>query len=261
MRWLACLVLLPMAVSAQLTVGLPSSTDTPVVPFDVPLTNNPISLITMRTQTQTLADGTHIVHTSREMFYRDAQGRIRTETETKPPGAASASTHRVTVDDPIANRVISWTENPASMRKEYFVYTFAQPPMMIGTPPPPPDPSDDIAPPRPPHSASAANRLDTQHQILGTRDIQGLLCRAERTTTPYPGNFLGNDQPIVVTDERCVSRELRRTLQEIRVDPRSGVMTVAVELVSHENPSPTLFRPPPDYVERATAPIEPPLQP
>ncbi len=218
--------------------------------------NNPLSLVEVRTRTQTLADGTHIVSKTREMFYRDAQGRTRTEIETIASGL-QAGMRNVNISDPVAGVFYSWAENPSATRKEYVSRAMRTPPLMTNAPPaavtgaqPPPV---DVLPRAPfplPANTADAPRPEVVRQDLGTRDVQGIPCRAEQTITTYPTDFVGNDRPIVVTDERCVSRELGRTLQQTRDDPRSGLTTLSVESLSRDDPPAALFQPPPGYTER-----------
>ncbi len=251
MRRLVALLFMPLAIAAQTaTVSLTSSTTPGALPFSSPVTNNPVSLVEVRTRTQTLADGTHIVRKTREMFYRDAQGRTRSETELPAPAVAHTQIHTVTVYDPIAGKTLTWTENPSATRKEYFARTVTKPALMADAPPPVQmEPVRN--PPLLPDTAAASNRPQVQREDLGMHDVQGFPCKADRSTTTYPVDFLGNDRPIVVTEERCVSRELGRTLQQTRSDPRSGVTTLAVESLTRGEPSPTLFQPPAGYTERA----------
>ena len=252
MRCLA-FILLPasLACAAQAVVGAVSSSTIPVPPFGSTVVNSPISLVEVRTRMQTLADGTHIVRRTREMFYRDEQGRTRTETETTPSGMANVVVHNVNVNDPVAGTVITWTESPAVGRKEYFTRNVKAVPLLADAPPPSAQPPVRVPTGASSTVVSVTARPEVRREDLGTRDVQGLSCIADRTTTTYPVDFLGNDRPIVVTDERCVSRELGRTLLQTRDDPRSGVLTVTVESLSHNSPQSALFQPPVGYVEHA----------
>ena len=258
MRSLACLFLplsLACAAAQAAAVGLASSSTVSAGAFGTPVTNNPVSLVAVRTRTQTLADGTHIIQKTREMYYRDSQGRTRTEAEFPAAGMNRVQIHSVSVYDPVAGKSLTWTEIPSATRKEYFARSIARPALMADAPQPAPLLA---APTRPasrmPDINAAASRPQVQHEDLGIVYVQGFACKADRTITIYPIDFFSNDRPITATEERCISRELGRTLQETRDDPRSGVSALAIESLSRGEPAATLFQPPAGYTERPVTP-------
>jgi hypothetical protein len=82
---------------------------------------------------------------------------------------------------------------------------------------------------------------------LGSKSIAGVSATGTRTTITIPAGQIGNDQPIVITDERWYSPELQVTVQSTHSDPRVGATTYALQNVSRAEPSPTLFQVPADY--------------
>ena len=71
---------------------------------------SPFSGQEVTTQTETLANGTHITHTMTSQFYRDASGRTRVERSFSKVGPWSTSgqpTTMVEISDPVAGARIS----------------------------------------------------------------------------------------------------------------------------------------------------------
>jgi hypothetical protein len=71
----------------------------------------PFSATATTQTTQTLADGTHVSQTTTVVQYRDAEGRVRTET-TQPGGPSSGPTKVITIRDPVAN--VTYRLDPAN---------------------------------------------------------------------------------------------------------------------------------------------------
>jgi len=64
-------------------------------------TGKPFSATVTTQTTQTLVDGTHVNQTTTMMEYRDAEGRVRTETS-QPGVSSSGQTRIITIRDPVA---------------------------------------------------------------------------------------------------------------------------------------------------------------
>ncbi len=70
-----------------------------------PVTGAPYSAVATTEMTQTLADGSHIVHNSSATLYRDSLGRERREESLANPGATSGTSQApqmVFISDPVA---------------------------------------------------------------------------------------------------------------------------------------------------------------
>ena len=82
---------------------------------------------------------------------------------------------------------------------------------------------------------------------LGNRDFYGV--RAEGTLSTYtiPANAVGNQQPIVVSEEIWRSPELKLVVYSKRSDPRYGDTIYRLENISRTEPSANLFAVPTDY--------------
>jgi hypothetical protein len=89
---------------------------------------------------------------------------------------------------------------------------------------------------------------------LGTTTILGFQAKGRRIITTIPAGKMGNDQPIVSSQESWValSLDLGFALKEVRDDPRSGVTTREVTSLSQGEPDPALFQPPDGYEVKTT---------
>ena len=228
-------------------------------------TGVPVTIAFERKTLQTLADGTHISRTTHEWFYRDSQGRTRMEYElNSPSGMPQALRTNIIVNDTVAGQTISWN-TAQNAPKLYTVTQFgrnldpsAANPGLRPAPvtPMPVTPMMTAALPSSPPQQPVM-RPTTNRENLGTQDVHGAPCEATRTTTVYPVDMLGNDRPITVVREFCMSRQLGRNLSEHQDDPRTGLMTLTVTSLSRTDPDPALFQPPPDYTERPQPPSVP----
>ncbi len=227
-------------------------------------TGDPVSMVFERTQTHTLADGTHITNVTHEQFYRDSEGRIRTDHDSGLPAQSGAPTTMVTVLDPVARFTLHWqTGGSGTMPRQFtsvdqdvLAERASRRPSATdaGTDPSLPQLHRAPATPQPPAQTSERPRPTHTTQNLGTQQVLGESCEATRTTVVYPPGLLGNDRPITTTTERCLSHEFGRALREVVNDPRSGTRTLTLQSMTRDEPDPMLFHPPADYTERSQTP-------
>jgi hypothetical protein len=213
------------------------------------------------TQTvQTLADGTHITNgTQKVMYYRDSQGRTRTErTAMTPPGFLSASSAAppvfIEITDPVAGYRYSFDSNSHTVhRMPIGPMPFASRKViaLAPLPSPPPLPSQLTAVMVSTAGAAvipAANEQrpqpNTTTEQLGTQTIEGVLAEGVRRTTIYPVGFVGNDRPVTAVSENWTSRELGMAVLTKNADPRSGETTMRLTNISRTEPDASLFQPP-----------------
>jgi hypothetical protein len=223
------------------------------------VTGSPYSAEEVTEQVQTLADGTHISQPAPKIkFYRDSQGRTRTErTFPLPAGAFPAG-----VDAPVIIEIFDAVSG-ARYTLEPRNHTARR--ISFPTPPPPPPP------PPPPNSATAsatkvarisplfapgapaavqdgqAQRPQFSHESLGTQTIEGVLAEGSRTTVLYPIGAVGNDRPITTVSETWVSPELKTVVLSKNSDPRNGDSTTRLTNISRSEPDASLFQIPADY--------------
>ncbi len=223
------------------------------------VTGSPYSAEEVTEQVQTLADGTHISQPSPKMkFYRDSQGRTRTErTFPLPAGAFPAG-----VDAPVIIEIFDavsgarYTLEPRNHTARRISFPTLPPP-----PPPPPPPNSAnasatrvarISPVFAPAPAVAAQdgqaqRPQFSHESLGTQTIEGVLAEGSRTTVIYPIGAVGNDRPITTVSETWMSPELKTVVLSKNSDPRNGDSTIRLTNISRSEPDASLFQIPADY--------------
>jgi hypothetical protein len=209
----------------------------------------------------TLFDGTRIERTVTAKFYRDSAGRVRREQTVM--GLAELDPARdtaqiVTIVDPAAGVV--WTLNTESRTAHRLLFRTRS---MAAPPPPPPPPPAGVgmagpgAPPPPP--AAPPKPVE---EAIGTREIEGLRATGVKSTLTIPAGQIGNDRPIVVTEERWQSPELGVLLYSRRRDPRTSDVEYRLTNITRTEPSADLFTVPSDYtvVEPPPPPPPPPGQ-
>jgi len=198
---------------------------------------SPFSGQEVTTQTETLANGTHITHTMTSQFYRDASGRTRVERSFSKVGPWSTSgqpTTMVEISDPVAGA-------------RYFL----NPSKQTGT--------KEVVSPRP---AGAHTRMThpASPQVttasLGSQTIQGLTVTGTMTTRVIPAGEMGNDQAITITDEKWYSPDLQMTVLTKHIDPRNGETDFAMQNISRTAPDASLFAPPSSYAMTTRTPGE-----
>lgn len=207
------------------------------------VTGMPYSAEQVTEHVQTLADGTHITQAEETTkFYRDSQGRTRTEhTFRLPPGLQGSAPTMIEIMDPVAG--VHYTLE--SQNKTAHKMTF---PAL-----PPPSPNSDSTSARRVRTLPAqisneeALRPQFSSESLGTQTIEGIVAEGTRTTTTYPVGSIGNDRPITVTTENWRSPDLKVMVLSKTSDPRSGDRTTKLINISRAEPDPSLFQVPPDY--------------
>jgi len=90
-------------------------------------------------------------------------------------------------------------------------------------------------------------KRDLVRQDLGADTIMGIDVRGTRTTVTTPAGAVGNDQPLVRTDEIWVAPGLGLILRSLSDDPRMGKTDREVVSLDLNAADPSLFQPPADY--------------
>jgi hypothetical protein len=84
-------------------------------------------------------------------------------------------------------------------------------------------------------------------EALGTQVIEGVQAEGTRITITIPAGQIGNERPIVTTNERWYSPELQTVVMTKNSDPRSGETTYRLTNLNRNEPDPALFQVPTDY--------------
>jgi hypothetical protein len=174
------------------------------------------------TTTQVLLDGTRIERTSRTRVWRDRMGRVRREETAIGLGPLSPDNDAVTtitIEDPVTSQMHTLNPERQTARSS----RTAAPPVRYGSNQP------------------------IGSESLGTRDIEGVKAIGWRMTRTIPAGQIGNDRPIVSTDERWESPELKVLVLSRQNDPRTGTVEYRLTNISRSEPPPDLFTIPGNY--------------
>jgi hypothetical protein len=95
--------------------------------------------------------------------------------------------------------------------------------------------------------APPSQRPGPVREDLGTMTIQGVEAHGYRTTTTTPVGEIGNDQPLVQTQEEWVAPGLGFQVRSVRDDPQQGKETQELVKLDQGEPDAALFQPPEGY--------------
>jgi PII-like signaling protein len=194
-----------------------------------PVVGKPLSASEVRHSEQILFDGSHINNNETEHFYRDALGRMRTETAT---GAV--------VFDPVAG----FTYDLTTSRKTYT--------------------KSPVSPAAVYTIAAAAHRSSIRSQIVQGKEksenapvvedlpaqmLNGVYVKGTRVTITIPAGSIGNDHDLKVINERWFSDDLELLVKSSNTDPRFGISTYELTNIVQAPPQPALFEIPAGYTE------------
>ncbi len=214
------------------------------------VTGSPVSAREVNKTVQTLSDGTEIVSSHSTMFYRDSQGRTRTEPEKG----------QVLIMDPVAG--VRITLNPyektavriqapglSGGRGGAFTFTpdgktvtmqyklQAEAAAM----------REDLAKITAEARATTQPKNQANTEDLGFLMQNGVMAQGTRSTLTIPQGQIGNSRDIHVVNERWYSKDLQMIVKSVNSDPRFGVTTFELTNISQNAPDPTLFQVPTGY--------------
>jgi hypothetical protein len=196
------------------------------------VTGQPFSVIEKVTRTETLGDGTKIVHRTEEQRWRDAQGRLRTQSaEVQANGEVVF--HRTEIFDPATRTMMmlqldkktamvmhmperngehrQWPEDATGERVK-----MSMPDVQVKT-------------------------VD-----LPGKTVAGVYGVGTRTTRVRPAGSIGNDHEIVSTSDRYESPDLKILLYSSLDDPREKMVREVTSL-SRTDPDAAMFEVPKDF--------------
>ncbi len=229
---------------------------------------------------QVLADGNRIVRRNSTQIARDGQGRTRQEYTFTPPGGpapdGSTQVTMISINDPTTG--VTYTLHPETRTAE----KIPLPEMSAveveegavghsveagavagggnrifirkhGGPGPEAGVSAAAVPMPGAHIArykfAVANAVidSGAAEGLGKQIMEGLEVEGKRTTLTIPAGQIGNEQPIVVTNESWYSPELQLIVFSKRDDPMAGTTTYRLTNIVRAEPDPALFEVPAEY--------------
>lgn len=267
------------ATSSQMSVGTNQSILSAITES---VTNAQYQADKISRSVQTLSDGTVIMHETRGLIARDAQGRMREDIYMVHSGQMNGrqmnlSLQSATVGDPLAHTMLFWVGDKTKIAMQMQLPSLpksAMGAMLAGTPPPPPggsagsqslqtmpnfgDPHSPLVPAGGQQPNSVTIRMpdpaaldtpkdDVRTEELGKQSIEGLLVTGKRITTTIPTGKVDNDRPIVVVHEEWRSPELKIVVKTIDTDPRTGVQTMELRGLTRTDPDAALFKAPAGY--------------
>lgn len=217
------------------------------------VSGQPYSASATTQTTQTLSDGNRIVRKETAKVYRDSMGRMRRDLAVSAIGPWSSTggpMQMVSIFDPVAgaNYMLNVQEKKAFKM---------------------------IPPPKPPAGTATVERGDRvfvgggpgmaaagptvafmekdagigtrSQESLGTQEIEGVQAQGTRVTETIPAGKIGNEKPIVITDERWYSPELQLDVLVKHSDARMGEVVYRLSDINREEPDASLFQVPSDY--------------
>jgi len=205
----------------------------------------PYSAVEEAIHTQTLSDGTQLTEKHlMQKFYRDSQGRERTEHPfCQGPDESLGSSMVVEIHDPMMG--YAYVLEPEG----HIAHRFKSDPILHVAPVPQRDAAKvatDLVP-----ATVGVKRDNEPPQIvtesLGSQMIEGIYAEGTRTTRTIPAGREGNDRPINIVQESWVSKELEVSILNKYIDPRSGESTTRLTNLDLSEPSIDLFQLPLDY--------------
>lgn len=208
-----------------------------------PTAGAPFSAVAKMESATAFADGNRIVRNREVHYFRDGQGRTRTERGEGPNKV-------VTINDPVGGEV--YIVHPQF--KNVIAYKWSA---GGGAPPPPVTPfmDDDIAPfallgigMR--LGAGPATEASSDTTSLGQKSINGLAVTGSRLVRNIPSGALGNEKPITSTLDRWVSADLGIPVQITEKSSIGGEVTLNLGQIVRAEPDAALFAPPAGYTRR-----------
>jgi len=169
---------------------------------------------------------THVMFIS--MLARDSKGKLYFENRrpVDETGQPRPRWYFIVIDPQEKTRTICYTSTKTCRINSFRRISFGE--------------SDDVDAPR-------ASTMETIS--LGSSVIDALAVDGRRETTSVAAGVYGNPQPLVITREIWHSPELNLDISITKTDPRSGVQTRKIEIVSRGEPDADYFTIPSDYTQ------------
>lgn len=209
------------------------------------IAGHPFSAVATSHSTTQFSDGNRIVRTNIVRYFRDGQGRVRTERNQSGQGAAtSQNISIVIIDDPVSGErynlmpqskaAVVWKLS-GSTREHLQAAAGAQeaPFALLGL---------GMA-----IGASAATESSEATTSLGQKTIAGVNTTGTRIVRTIPSGVLGNEKPITSTIEEWDSSDLGIPVQVTEKSSLGGVTTLTLGEVVFGEPDPALFTVPGGY--------------
>lgn len=207
--------------------------------FTKVVTGEPYTAQAVTTMQQTLSDGATITRKVTASIARDTDGRTMRSQVMSGFGNSHMSNGAaiVTIFDPVAHQRIEYDTAHKTAR----IFELPQGPAGArggreGRPAHGPRPG-------PP----GGSRPNIVRESLPAQTLDGVTVQGSKTTLTIAAGAMGNDKPLVSTEERWYSPDLQMILSSTRNDPRFGQTTYIVSNLQQGAPNASLFQVPPGY--------------
>lgn len=210
-------------------------------------TGLPFSADVVEENDKFLADGNHIHFEVHGKFFRDSEGRMRTETEAPVFTPDSKPFVHINITDLVEGRIIFIDME----HKTATVTHLGQPPSQAAIARSKPlggnNPKVRSGPAGNTVQRSTPPTHDPAPEDLGATQIEGFAVMGTRSTHIMEAGVIGNDKPIATTTERWFSTDLKMDLVNITESPDSGKHVRKLVNIRSGEPDPLLFQVPPDF--------------
>lgn len=256
---------LPAESPDEHEAGLPRSFASAASAFERSYVKNaPFSATLVIETVEPRQDGTSAARRLTSVIHRDAEGRARRDrmaeqSDTRPTGGDKLE--RSVIRDPVAG-LIYVLEHRAKVARRTLLDASPSPhseeqawlnndasPGESGAPTltalePRGAPGRGA---RPRNEGSVAPPSETKRELLGEREVEGVLAEGTRLTRVIPAGALGNNQPIEIVAERWYSPDLQAVVLIKRNDPRYGESVYRLTGIKRGEPARSLFEVPSSY--------------
>jgi len=199
--------------------------------FD-PVAGAPYAAVREISTVKILADGTRISpKPTVERYFRDSQGRDRTERPLCGDLAEDSDAILVSIRDPVAGYAYHLDQ------QRRIAYRYA---LRVTRPGDRPAADSDLP-------VRVIPESEFRNESLGSQSIEGIFTLGTRSTRTIPAGAEDNDRPITVVTEYWRSPDLGVSILAKVSDPRDGEHTTRLTDISRAEPGIALFRPPADY--------------
>lgn len=205
----------------------------------------PFSADVLEKTDQTLSDGNHIHRESHGKFFRDSQGRTRSETEIGNFGPGRPFV-QVFIMDLVEGRFIVLDLEHKTATINHTGKVTSHPEAGAANRPVAGTGLSASASGIPAQGHPAA-KIEHSSENLGTTTIEGFTVTGTRYSNTMPPGTIGNDRPITTTSERWFSPDLNMDLVNSSDSPESGKRVRKLTNVRTGDPDPLLFQVPADF--------------
>lgn len=213
-----------------------------------PTPGSPFSAVVTTESTTVFSDGNRILRSNTVRYFRDGQGRTRTERNFAITGedVTAQARPRISINDPVSGeRILLFPEHKLA-------FVIQQPATGAALAPKTADAADRSPPfglmgigmgigAEPFTEASAATTS------LGEKTVNGTLAQGTRWVRTIPSGAIGNEKPITSTREEWFSADLGLIVQITQQSTLGGRVTLNLTQLDRSEPDPSLFTVPAGY--------------